>query len=322
MPKSRPKTKPAKPATTKKTTRQLDLPRYKSFRLSKKIRQPKPPITGSFRLFYRSLKIMRHGWKLFGWVVLVYMILSIVLVKGLNVTVGVSQLQEVLAQVFEGSGAQLATSLTIFGILLGNTNAAVNDAASVYQGILLVVVSLASIWALRNWPAPKGKTAPSAKDAFYKGMYPLIPFLLVLLVIGIQLLPVSLANFIFGLVFGAGLVAGPLEQFLWLGLIMLLALSSLYLVSSSVFALYIVTLPDVRPIQALKSATQLVKHRRLSVILRLMFLPVIMLIIAAVIILPMIVVYAPAAELIFIVLAALALPVAHAYIYNLYRELL
>ncbi len=301
--------------------RKIKQPVYKSFRVSKKIRQPKAPVKGSFRLFISAIKILFKNWRLFGGIVLVYLILTIVLVKGFGVSSDIGQLKDTVLELFQGSSAQLVTGLTLFSVLLGNANSTASDVAGAYQSMLLIVISLVLIWALRHSLADK-KVAVGVRDAFYKGLYPLVPFLLVLMVIGLQLVPIVVANFLYSVVFGGGLAVTAPEQWLWGMLLGLLVLLSLYMISSSIFALYIVTLPDVRPMQALRSARDLVRYRRWVIMRKVIFLPVALLVLAAVIVIPIIIVSPPVAEWVFFILSMLGLAIAHSYLYALYRELL
>ena len=85
---------------------------------------------------------------------------------------------------------------------------------------------------------------------------------------------------------------------------------------SSLFALYIVTLPDMTPLKALRSARQLVRYRRPLVFRKLLYLPVALLVIASVIMIPVIALIAPAAPWVLFVLAIGALITAHTYMYT------
>ena len=312
----------AKKTTTssKSKPRKLPQPKYQSFRLSKRIKQPKPALTGSFRLFYRSLLTLKNGWKLFGGITLIYLLFSILIVRGLSVSIGASELKDALLELFEGSG-QLTTSLTIFGLLLGSVGTSAGEAAGVYQTVFLIIFSLAIIWALRQYLSDKTEKI-RIRDAFYQGMYPLVPVVLILLVIGLQLIPLYLSSFLVGAVYGTGLAVTVIEQVLWAVLLFLLALLSLYLVSSSLFALYIATLPKITPLQALRSARDLVRHRRWVVMRKVFFLPVAMIVLSGILVVPLILLSPTVAELLFLALSALALPVTHTYLYSLYRELL
>lgn len=315
------KAKSQKPKESHSKTRQIKPPVYKSFRVSKRIKQPNPTLTGSFRLFIASLRLLiRKRW-LFGGIVLVYLVLTILLVKGFGVNSNIAELKLTVQELFNGNWAQLATGLTLFSVLLGNANSPASEVAGAYQSILLVLISLVIIWALRQSLASKAVKV-TVRDAFYKGLYPVVPFLLVLIALGLQLVPLLVASFLYTAVIVGGIAVTAIEQGLWYVLFGLLVLLSLYMVTSSIFALYIVTLPDVRPLQALRSARELVRYRRWMVMRKLLFLPVALLVLTALIIIPIIILSPLVAEWLFFVLSMLAIAIVHSYIYHLYRELL
>jgi hypothetical protein len=312
--------KPQKTAT-KKPVRKLQASPYRTLRLSKRIKHPNKPLPSAYKIFKASIKQLIKNWKLFGGITLVYLILSIILVKGFGSNNNIAQLKSTLQSAFGGSAANAKATLTLFGALLSNVGSTDNSLASTYQTILLLIISLVLIWALRHTTTGK-KQIPTIRDAFYKSPYPLIPFILVLIVIELQFIPVLVANFISNTVIAGGLAVTSVEKVLWILLCLILVILSLYMVTSSLFALYIVTLPDLRPMKALRSARELVRYRRLMVLRKILFLPVALLIVAAVITVPLIM-FAPAlAQWVFFGLSMLALAVFHSYLYNLYRALL
>ena len=207
----------------------------------------------------------------------------------------------------------------LFGAMLGTAGGASSQTGTAYQTMIVVIVSLAIIWTLRQVLAGKPVTV---RDAFYKGMYPLIPFILVLLVIGIQLIPLALGGVIYGMAFNGGAAIGALEKSMWGTMVFLLMLLSVYMICASLFALYIVTLPNTRPMMALRSARELVRYRRWTVLRKLLFLPVALLLVGVVIMIPLIMYVAVVAQLVFLVLSMFALILIHAYVYTLYKELL
>ncbi len=309
----------SKIAPKRTTTRRLRVDPYKSFRLQKRVKHAKKPLTGAFKLFRISLRFLLSNWKLFGGIIAVYLILDVLLVKGLGSTSDIPSLKKGLEELFGGENNQVITGLTLFGLLLGSAGSVPSELAGAYQSILLTVVSLAVIWSLRQTLA---RQKISLSDSFYKSMYPAIPFLLVLLVIGLQLIPLILSSYLYGIIIGGGLAITAIEKLLWSVLLFLLALLSLYMITSSIFALYIVTLPDMRPMQALRSARELVRFRRWTIMRKLLFLPFVLLTIAALITLPVILFLTPITEWTFFILTVLTLPVVHSYMYHLYRELL
>ncbi len=309
-------------STAKARTRKVRPAHYKSFRISKRIKPASQPLTGSFRLLYRSIRLLFRHWRVFGGAILIYLFLTLLLVKGFGVTSGIGELKQTLNEFFaDQSSSGFITNVTLFSVLLSNANSVSSEVAGAYQSFLLILMSLVFIWTLRQVMSDK-KNKVTVKDGFYKAMYPLIPFVLVLLVIGLQLLPLGVANFLYATVISGGLAVTGLEVALWLTLIFLLVLLSLYMLTSSVFALYIVTLPDVRPMVALRSARELVRYRRWSVMRKVVFMPIALLLISALIIIPILIVSPVVAEWLFFVMSMCALAVAHGFLYSLYREML
>ncbi len=321
-----PKKSPAKNKTgkSKKLSRSANAPRklksptYKSFRLTKRIKQP-VKLTSSINIFKSALKTLKTNWKLFLVITLIYGFLTVILVRGIGGALNLNELKTALQNGFSGSFSNLFTGLTLFSYLISSAGASVNPAGGVYQSILIVITSLVVIWALRQVQAGN---KISAKDAFYQGTFPLIPFILVLLVIGLQLLPLAMGSWLYSTVVTYSIAVTELEKFLWAVLALLLALLSIYMICSSVFALYIVTLPNMTPMKALRSARQLVLYRRWAVFRKVIFLPISLLIIGAIIMIPLIIFVTPLAEWVFFILSMLTLVVVHTYMYRLYRELL
>lgn len=317
--KQKPQAKTTK-ASPVRAPRRLKTPRYRSFRLHKRIKHPQSTLPGAIKLFSRALKLLWAHKRLFAGIVVVYGILNIILVRGFTTGLQLQELKDALSEIFQGNLGEFASGVSVFGFLLGSVGTTSSEGATVYQMFLVLITSLVLIWALRQVQARQ--KAPKAKEAFYHGTYPLVPFLLVLLVVGIQLIPLIVGSTLFGIAVGEGIAIATAERALWAILFFLLALLSIYMLCSSLFALYIVTLPDMTPLKALRSARQLVLHRRWRVIRRVLFLPFILVILSAVIMVPLILWLTVIAEWTFFVLAMAGLAVVHAYMYTLYRELL
>jgi len=94
------------------------------------------------------------------------------------------------------------------------------------------------------------------------------------------------------------------------------------MISSSLIALLVVTLPEMTPRIALKKAKELVEFRRFSVLRKVLALFIFLLLLFVGIVFPLIFVSAVLAQIIFFVLTILAVPFAVAYLFVLYRELL
>ncbi|MDB5184770.1 MAG: hypothetical protein JWN38_578 [Candidatus Saccharibacteria bacterium] len=304
-------------APPKPTGRRLKPAEYKSFRLSKRIRHP-IRLPNAVRLSRQALRPLLTNKRLFGSIIVVYGLFSLVLVQGFGGT-DVSGLKDQLNQILTGNLGQVGSSIIVFSSLVSTAGGNAGGTASVYQMMLSILVSLAIIWTLRQVAAG---AKVRMRDAYYLGMYPLIPFAMVLITIGLQLLPLILGATVYNLVISNGIATYGAERLVWALLYGLLALLSLYMVSSSLFALYIVTLPEMTPLKALRSARALVRYRRWTVLRKVLFLPLLLLVLAAIIMLPIILLVTALAQWVFFLLTMAAVVVIHSYLYTLYRELL
>lgn len=311
------KSKSQKP---KSAPRVRSTPQHRSFRLSKQRLKQHQPIPGAIRLFKDAIKIIRGNKKLFLSIAAINAVLALLFIQGLGSSFNIATFkQEIQQELSDGNAGELGIAVTLFGYLVGTAGSSANDVGGAYQIILTVVTSLAVIWAARQIQSGQ---RPRLRDTFYKGMYPLIPFILILIVVALQLIPVLIGNLIFNTVLQNGLAITILEQLVWFLLFLLLGLLSFYMLISSLFSLYIVTLPDMTPMKALRSARELVLHRRFAIALRILALPVVLGLLTAVIFIPLIIIFAPAVQILFLLISALALVFVHIYMYLLYRSLI
>lgn len=257
--------------------------------------------------------------RLFLGILVVYAVLSAIFVRGISGGVDVGALRQQLTKGIGGNAGQLAGGLSTVAALVAAAGNGTSPASSAYQIVLGLVVSLATIWALRQVSAGE---RISLRDAFYKGMYPLVPFVLVFCMALLQLVPLMLGAAFYGAGINSDIAVNTFEKLLLTLLAAVLALPSVYWLCSSLFALYITTLPDMTPLRALRSARQLVRYRRWPVFRKLLFLPLVLLVPATILVLPVILLVPPLAPWVFFILAMVCLIAAHAYMYTFYRELL
>lgn len=292
--------------SAEKKSRRIQPPKYKSFGLQKKIkRSDVQPVPNVIRLTKQSLQLTKRSWKQFAVIMLIYGALNILLVQGLGS----------LGSDTRSDAADLSTVTS--AVQVGN--GAMSQTGSLYQSILLVILSLTFIWSLRQVYVNEKF---SVRDAFYKSMYPLIPFLLVVAVVMLELIPMALGGTALSIALASGIAASTTEILIWAFIVSLLAILSIFLVSSSLFALIVVTLPVMTPIKALRSAKQLVINRRLLVMRKLLFLPFLLFVVVSLVITPFVIWLPQTVLWLFLPLMLVITPFVYAYIYNLYRELM
>lgn len=99
-------------------------------------------------------------------------------------------------------------------------------------------------------------------------------------------------------------------------------LLSFYWLTSTVIALYIVTIPGMWPLKALKAAKQAIKFQRLTVFRRVIALPIIVGVLYTLLLL-LIIRLAPGQTFVAVEILQLALlPIIHTYLFKLYRAFL
>ncbi|HEX5797223.1 MAG TPA: hypothetical protein VFX86_02430 [Candidatus Saccharimonadales bacterium] len=292
---------------------------YKSFRLSKKIKPAqKKPLPGIIRLCKLATIPFKKNKKLFLGIMSVYFILTAIFVSGISTLPGFVEVKDNIEQLIGGEITGIASTLTLFTYALSSSGGT-GASSTNYQIFISLIVSLAVIWSIRQVLAGE---KIGVRQAFYQGIYPLVPFLLVLFVIGLQLIPFLIGSFLLSTVLANQIAISAMEQALWWVVFILLSTLSFYMVVSSVFALYISTLPDMTPIKALRSARGLVPHRRFGIALRIAGLPMVLIVLYAFVLIPLIYIIPVLVIPAFLALNSFSIFFVHSYLYNLYRNLL
>jgi hypothetical protein len=246
-------------------------------------------------------------------------VLNLVLVQGLTTGSNVTELKSEVKKTFSGHLGSVGTSAGVYIELLGSAGNGSSNTAGAYQVVLFIVVSLALIWSLRQIHAGK---IIRIRDAYYNGMNQLVPFVLVILVLFAQLIPLIIGGSLYGISVNNGVALNLFEKLIFLFIFLGFATWSIYLISATLFGVYIVTLPDMTPLKAIRSAKALVKKRRLLVIRKIIALPFILIVASAIVMIPIIIVATFLAKWVFFIITTLMLLAVHSYLYNLYREML
>ncbi|HET6747016.1 MAG TPA: hypothetical protein VFH06_02845 [Candidatus Saccharimonadales bacterium] len=312
-----------------------------------KLRRPHRSFKRTYKRDYaRSLKIPGYWaftnevratlWKhkkTFSWLVVVYGALTAAIIGIASQTAYEdysNTLKESGDQLFQGNWweAGRAGILLASGVL-GSLNNAPNDVEKFVAVLLGLMVWLTTIWLLRAMIAGK---KPKFRDGLYNSSAPLVSTALVFAVGVIQLLPVALAAIAFAAGSSSGLINDGIEAMIfWLFEILLLALS-LYWITSTLFALVLVTLPGMYPMRAIETAGDLVIGRRLRILLRFIWLFALTIVVWAIIIIPIIffdawiksvwpaIQWFPLVPICLLILASISIVWLSSYTYLLYRK--
>ena len=320
-PRKRSTAAPSTPLRKRETTRVLKPAKRRILKPST-WRRPKPlyaPIPKARHIFAGSIRTSWASKKTIGGITLVYGIATIVLVRGLLSNKEFTAIKSFLDSTLTGTGGRIEGTLLQITALFGGSSAASAAGGNIYQVIILIVCSLAIIWVFRQVHAKK---AVSTKAAFYDGMYPIIPFSIVLALVSLRLLPLLGASYLYKVLITNGVAVLWQEEFVIYTFIILLTYWSLRMLTGSIFAFYIVSLPGMKPLKALRSAQNLVVGRRLLIWRKLVYLALVLLLATTILILPFLLFLTPTVVWVFFILSVFWFTITHGYLYALYRELI
>jgi hypothetical protein len=207
-----------------------------------------------------------------------------------------------------------------------------NEAAQqIFAGFAAILLWLTTVWLLR---AILTGNRPKLRDGLYNAGAPLLSTFIVGSVIIVQLVPLAVAFFAYGAASVSGLLSegGALSMLFWAVATLLVVLSA-YWLTSTLIALVVVTLPGMYPLQALRTAGDLVIGRRIRILLRMLWMMLVVVLFWAVIAIPAIIFdgwlkgvfpminWLPIVPVLLLVLSSSTVVWVASYIYLLYRRI-
>lgn len=294
------------------------------------VHEQKSAIAGPLKLSRRALKLLNVNRPIFIRLSLLFWAL-LMLSSGLTEQAQYASLSEATKEAVSIIGGHGERTLTAIGILLssvmtGSLTSVLSETQLIGRIALYGLLWLVVVWLMRHLVAG---AKVGLRDGLYNGGAPVVPSILIGLVGVVQLLPLALTVTLFS----ALSATGALNQGLIAGLMVIASLAltvvTVYWLSSTLFALIVATIPGTYPGAALRSARTVIKGRRLTVFLRLLWLSGAILLASALITLPMVVLDATLGLMNAFVFIAVwqLLGVATAlfgsvYLYLLYREVI
>lgn len=273
-------------------------------------------LPSAWRLFGRTYKFFITNWKIIGGITLVYAICYFLLVRAVP-QVDLSEYKSTIDDLV-GNGSQAIKTLSLAGLALASVGTSASQLQVLYGLVLMVVFSLAVIWTVRHITAKKQF---NLRDSFYRSQTPLVPYLALIGLISIQLIPLAIGSLIYSIITAQHIAINAWENLFFLVVWLGLSLTSIYWLVNSLMATYAVTLPGMYPLAALKATRQLVRHRRWFLLRKILFLPVVLFAIFAIVFLFLVAIAPSAVFWFYDVSLILALPIFHIYYYHLYRSL-
>lgn len=307
---------------------------HRSFRLTRRRDYRRSLKLPGYIGFTRSVN--RTVWKYrkpLLWLIVVYVVFSTVLV-GIgsqdNYTTLTDTLSQTGDQIFQGNLGHIGEAAILLATITTNgLSGTLTEGQQIYSILLVLLVWLTTVWLLRNLLAGH---KVRMRDGLYSAGSPIIATLLVGLVLVIQLLPIGIAIIGYSAALASGLLAGGVATMLFWVAAVLLAILSLYWITSTFFALVIVTLPGMYPMKALRAAGDMVVGRRVRILLRMLWMFLMIVLGWVIVMIPVILIdtwikntwsatdWVPVVPFFLLIMSTLTIVWMASYVYLLYRK--
>lgn len=305
---------------------------HRSFRLTRRRdcrRSLKLPSLWKFTMMVN--KMLWSNRRIFMALAATYAAVTILLV-GIASQVTYSALSETLTEAGGASWGKIGEAGILFmTVLTGGASGSLSAVQQIYSVIIILLTWLASVWVLRNIMAGN---KVKLRDGLYNSGSPILATFVVALIIMIQLIPLGIAIVGYSAASFTGILSGGVEAMMFWIVAGFFAIMSIYFVTSSLFALVIVTLPGMYPFKAIKISGDLVIGRRLRILGRVLWAAGLIVITWLVVVIPTIILdswvkgawpatdWLPVVPVVFLVLSSLTIVWASSYLYMLYREII
>ncbi len=274
----------------KKLRRNRDQAPHKSFirtRHRDKIKKPKIENYVAFS-WYTARILWNRKW-VYVRFVLVFFFLAALFIGALQAD-NITSVNEVLDSATSGEtilGPVGRAAVTVGSSIAGALNSNLSDVQYIYISALFILALLTIVWLLRHQLAGNKL---KLRDGLYNAAAP-IAAEYVLLVVGIaQLIPAALVTLVYISATTSGLLDGGIETAMFSIALFLVIVLTLYFMTTTLFAMFIATIPGTYPMKAYRAARHIVAGQRLRLLLRLLWMVVTVLAVNFVILVPIVIV--------------------------------
>ena len=240
--------------------------------------------SAAFKMFFKF-------WKIFLPLLLIFVGLYIFLIGAMseNTLADVkANVEQTNKDVADGKiGTVGKAGLTLLGIISTGGLTTMNDAQIVIAVLLFAIIWLVTIYLARHLLA--GHQEIKMRDGFYSALSPLVSTLVVGLIIFLEAVPIMLTIIVFQVALTTEFLSTPFYALLFFMFAALMITLSLYLLSSSFFAIIVVSAPGLYPLTAVRMAKNLIMGRRLRFLIRIFYLVIIVALLYLLLLMPAII---------------------------------
>jgi hypothetical protein len=274
----------------KKLRHNREVSPHKSFtRTRKRDKLKQPKIEGYIAFPWYVLRILWNRKWLYTKLVLAFFILSIIFIGTMQAS-NLTSVNDAIDSAGSGNsviGPVMRAAVTVGSSLSGALNNNLTDVQYLYISALYILVLLTVVWLLRHQLAGN---KVKVRDGLYNAASP-IASEYALIIIGItQLIPAALGTLVYVSAMTSGLLDGGIESAMFSIALVLIIVLTLYFMTTTLFAMFIATIPGTYPMKAYHAARKIVAGQRLRLLIRLLWMAVIIFISWFIVLVPVVII--------------------------------
>lgn len=249
---------------------------HKSFQRTRRRDLPKKPKVEGYIAFpaYVMRTIWQRKW-LYIRLILVFIVLS-ALTLGTAQMANMGSVNEIISIADEEMGSVLDPAMKAFTVVASSLGGALNANITEMQSLalfaLVFFMCITVVWLVRQQLAGN---KVNVRDGLYSSGAPIVS-LYALVAIGIlQLIPVAIAALVYSAAVSGGILTGGIDTMLFSFALFFAVVLTLYFMTTTLFAMFISTIPGTYPLKAYQTARQIVSGQRARLLFRLIWMAVI-----------------------------------------------
>ena len=264
---------------------------HKSFQMTRRRDLPKRPKLEGYVAFpwYVARILWRDKW-LFMRLLMVFLVLS-ALTSGTVQMANMGTVNEAVGVIDDETDGQVLEPVTkafavVGASLLGSLNANMTDTQFLLFFAIGFFLCIVVVWLLRQRQAGN---RVNVRDGLYNSGSPILS-LYVLVIVGVlQLIPLALLTLVYSAAVSGGVLSGGIDTAMFsIALFMALVLT-LYFMTTTLFAIFIATIPGTYPLVAYQTARRIVAGQRARLLFRLLWLALIVAVLWFMVLVPVVI---------------------------------
>lgn len=263
---------------------------HKSFvRTRRRDKAKLPKVEGIISFSWYVLRVILQRKWLYTKLLLTFVVISIFSV-GLIQLSNAESLNEVMSAATTGGDVLnpfMKALNTVGSALSGALNAQMTDIQYLSMSALYIGMVLTTVWLLRQQLADR---VVKVRDGVYSSIAPIISEYILVLVGVLQLIPFALAAIVYTTAMSTGFIDGGIEAAMFGTAIALVVVLTLYFMTTTLFALFVATIPGTYPIKAYKAARVLVAGQRARLLIRLLWCLVLIIAMWFIVLIPIVII--------------------------------